>query len=85
MVVGWQYLQEYIYISSFLNENAVDTTHACAYPKLSAKDIDFSLGLLFPESPLHQVLPILPWEGHVSLCHGWVGSASQDVRFCLVV
>lgn len=57
----------------------------CAYPKLSAKHVDFSLGLLLPESPLYQVLPILPWEGHVSLCHCWVGSTSQHMRLCLIV
>lgn len=55
------------------------------YPELSAKDVDFPLGLLLPEPPLHQVLAVLPGEGHVPLGHGWVGGAGQHVRLRLVV
>lgn len=41
--------------------------------------------MFLPEPPLHQVLAVLPGEGHVPLGHGGVGRAGQHVRLRLVV
>lgn len=56
-----------------------------AYPKLPAEDVDFSLGLLFSEPPLDQILTVFPRKTHVSLGDCRIRRAGQDVRLGLVV
>lgn len=56
-----------------------------AYPKLSPEDVDFSLGLLFSESPLDQILTVFPRKTHVSLGDCRICRAGQNVRLGLVV
>ena len=56
-----------------------------AYPKLSTKDVDSSLGLLFSEPPLHQILPVFSRKAHVSLRNGGIRRAGQDMRLRLVM
>ena len=55
------------------------------YPKLSTKDVDFPLGLLFSESPFHQILTVFAGKRHVPFGDGWIGCARQHVRLRLVV
>ena len=45
------------------------------HPELSTEDDDFPTRLLLAKPPLHQVLPVLPRQGHVASGHGGVGSA----------
>lgn len=74
-------------MSRFPGKNHLEpqTPPSDTYPELPAEDVDFALGLLLPEPPLHQVLAVLAGQGHVPLGHGRVGGAGQHVRLRLVV
>lgn len=55
------------------------------YPELPTKDVDLALGLLFSESPFHQILTVFTRKSHISFGNCRVSGASQNVRLCLVV
>lgn len=79
---------------TFVYTAALDAALSCAcasrspsvtHPEFPAEHVDFALGLFFSESPLYQILPVLPGKGHVSFGHGGIRGASQNVGLCLVV
>lgn len=61
------------------------TAASFPYPELPSEDIDPASCLLLPETPLDQVLPVLPWQRHIATGYRWIGGTGQDVRLRLVV
>lgn len=72
-------------LNAALSCTSASRSPSVTHPEFPAKHVDFALGLFFSESPLYQILPVLPWKGHVSFGHRGIRGASQNVGLCLVV
>lgn len=74
VVAGSQYLQEGIYISSFLNETAVDTTHTCVLTlSFRPKTLTFPWACSFRNRHSTRFCPFSP--GRVMFLFAMVGLA----------